>query len=154
MAKTLKVGEIVNIEGRPLRIPKRDADGDILWKTKCPVCDAPEPSTEPQLEPLDTLNAIRSLVFQMPPQLRKPEDPQNSFHLMTALRQSDGNNLTLEDSDYAFLHRLIEREIPLPEDKPDATPETLGSALWGINAWVVTQQLTPDGVDIPKAVEA
>jgi hypothetical protein len=145
MAKVLKIGEIVNIEGRPLRTPKRDQDGDIIWKTRCPVCDHPEDNTAPELESLDTIKAIRSLIFQMPNELRKPDDSQNSFYLLSQIREQDGNDtLTLQDAEYEFLHRVINREIPSDSDDQ----ETFGTALWGINSWVIIQQLTPEGVEI------
>jgi|TARA_R110002020_G_scaffold54717_1_gene152399 hypothetical protein len=146
MAKTIRISTIVNIEGRPIRIPKRDVDGDVVWQTTCPVCNTPEPNTQPELEELDTIKAVRSLIFQLPPSLRKPDDPQNSFHLLNAVRQNDGELLTLEDDEYDFLHRLIDREVSNGEE--DAVTETMGSALWGMNSYVVIQQLTPDGIDI------
>lgn len=152
MAKEIEIKEIVNIEGRAVRIPKRDADGDILWKARCPVCDSPEPNSEAELESLDTLGAIRSLIFQVPSQIRKPDDAQNSFHVMNAIRQSKGDTLILEDADYEFLQRLIARSLPIPEgSSEDTVADTMGSALWGINSWVVTQQLTPEGISIEAA---
>jgi len=152
MAKEIKIKEIVNIEGRSIRVPKRDADGDIVWKSCCPVCDFPQPNSEAELETLETLGAIRALVFQLPSQSRKPDDPQNSFHLMNAIRQAKGDTLILEDADYEFLQRLIARPLPIPEgSSEDTVADTMGSALWGINSWVVTQQLTPEGISIEAA---
>ena len=158
MSKNVQDRGIVNIEGRPIRVPKRDEDGDIVWKDRCHLCETPAPQSEPEYEPLTTVAAIRMLVFGVPAEARKQNDSENSYRIMQAvagLSQSKGNSIACEDHDYEFLHRLFDRELPLAYDAPEnATPETMGSALWGINSWVVAQQMTENGIEIPKAKEA
>jgi hypothetical protein len=153
MAKKIKTGDLLTMEGRPLRVPKRDADGDLVVKPRCPMCEQPtgnDPRVE--METLTTEKAIRMVIFQVPTVARKPEDGENSFRLIDAMRRNtekDGT-LTLEDADYDYLHRLMNRVLPdLDNDPPQYAPEeTMAGALWGVNNWVVQRQLSEEGIDI------
>jgi len=79
----------------------------------------------------------------MPQQIRKPDDPQMSYRVMEAVRQMKDDKLVLEDADYEWLHRLMNREIPLGDDAPSgAIQETMATALWAMNSWVVVEQMS------------
>jgi len=139
MAKSIVKREIMNIEGRVLRVPKRDQDGDVVWQKTCPICQHPEEGSVAEMEPMTTETAMRMLLFAVPDNARKPEDPQNAFRIMDAIRKSSEASIELEDSDYDFIQRLMDRTLENPE-KPDETM-ALSLALWGMNEWVVKQQL-------------
>lgn len=136
--------EISNIEGLKMRVPIRDDDGDIVWKDKCALCGFPEDGSLPTTEPLTIAKAIRLMIFSIPAEIRKPADSENAYRVMQSIRQSDNGLLTLEDSDFEFLQRLISRPLPKIENQET---QTLGSALWGINCYAVEDQIFTSEVE-------
>jgi len=147
--RTLPVQEIQNIEGQVMRVPRRDADGEVVWRDRCGLCDQPANNTVPELEPLTTIGAIRMLIFSVPAEVRKAADPENAYRVMQAVRNATKKEIILEDSDYEFIDRLMDRPVGEPGDDPgNAETQTMGTALWGMNAYAVRQQLTPGPVDM------
>lgn len=152
MSKSIPYRKMVSIEGRPVRVPKRDEDGELIWIDVCPVCERPSEGAEPEREAMDTYSAIRTLCFSIIPSIRRNDDPRFASRVMTAVeraRKRDGP-VRLEDGDYEWMGRLFERHFPKAKagelaEGADAT--TVGEGLWGINAWVVQQQLTPKGLE-------
>ena len=140
MTKRIPLAPVLNMEGKPWKVPKVDEDGDIVWKTE-PVG---EQGGVPELEPADTRRVIQTALFSIPRAIQSSHDPMRVAMCFNELEHSAGDGfIELKDKVYAWLHRLLRRELPLTKEQKDLNMPvaTYAQALWQLNAFIITEQL-------------
>jgi len=160
--KTIEVGMIRNIEGRPWKVPLRDEDGEVVWEDK-------ETET-PKLVPADTFSLLHAAIFSIPPRIHAKNDGMRSQQLFNAIQRAKDRGAvraTTQDDDsvqwtgrlvlhgevYEWIQRVLAREVPITKAEKDMglNARELASHLWGLSAYTILRQLTD--VDSRKAEE-
>ena len=141
--KTIAVGPVISVIGRPLRLPKRDEDGQLVWKD-------PE-KTDLETEPATAVNLIKQIILSLPQQLQAPSDSLRATRIWAQIEGLQNGHLQLQDQEYDWLHRVLNRQMPRSKDEKEASlePQTLMVKLFGLNAHPIKRALTDVDVKAP-----
>jgi len=138
--KIIPICQIYNLAHKPWRIPERDEDDEIVWKD--PTAQVPE------MKKADTLGVLWTVLFTIPPKLEKQNDPrrlQQAWNQMERAREQGNGEVEFSEKVYLWLHRLLNREMPLTEEekREKLLPRTYARALFRGSAFAITEQLKP-----------
>jgi len=136
MTKQIPVAKIIGFSGKPLRVPKRDEDGNIVWKNE-------ELKTEPEIAEADTLEVLRIISLNISREIQTSNDPLRVSQLWHRLDTTKDGIVELHDKLYDWLHRLLNREIPLTavEKERGIKPIPYSQQLFSMNSAGVVRQL-------------
>ena len=132
----------------PLRAPKRDSDGDIIWKNR--------ELAEPELESATVRLLLREAILQKPRSIDAQNDGVRSAQLWNQVERSKDGVIELKEPVYDWVHRLLNREVkPTPQEKEqgiEAMP--YARRLWGTDWWLAVNSLKDiDSRQDPDTVE-
>ena len=136
---TIPVEKIKNIEGRPWKVPEVDDDGEVVWENK--------EEEKPQMKEADSFDILRQVAFSIPQKVHAANDShrgQQLFNQIARAKERDDGKIILAQDVYEWLHRLLNRNIPIPEleKKMGLEARAYKLHLWGLSAWTIEQQLT------------
>ena len=151
MSNRIPLRDFVGVDGRPLRVPKLDNDGEFVWKNPCPECGKPKEGTAPEMMQATTAGTLRLLLLNIPPAVHRKEDSRRAAKVLNAVSRAvqKSADLVLGEEDYEWIHRVMDRKLPKgkAEDLGEEAEEmTVGDAIWNVSAWAVAQQLKPKGL--------
>lgn len=144
MGETRTLDNVVvhRLGGGPMKVPRRDEDGEVVWKDP----DAPRDQREPaELLDMTVWDALRHVATSVPQGVRKNDDPYHGFLLMQQLiTQKGAPQLEIDKAQYDWVHGVLKRPVPLSKEDKEAgfSADVLGAAWWGQNAYGVALALT------------
>jgi len=136
MSKQISNTTILSITGKPYLIPKRSDDGDVEWINL--------EQQLPDMEEATPSNLLRMIILTLPRTMQAQNDGQFSYQLWQDVLQADGTEyIKLHDKVYSWLHRLLNRQVPLSKEDKDSgiTPKTLAIHYFGASDYTIIQQL-------------
>ena len=142
MTKQIPVAQIKALNGRPFRIPKRNEDGEVVFKEQTEEAKAKGYEKELELVEADTQSLLRMLTLMIPRSIQTTNDPLRVSQLWHRLDVPVDGNIQLHDKLYEWLHRLLNRELPLTAIEKEQNMRALpfSQHLWIMNArWIVEQ---------------
>lgn len=147
MSLIITLTRVTNVEGRPIKAPVLDEDGQPKWKVR-PDPDA-RVAGEQELKDADQCDLYRTLAINIPRQVASPNDGLRVLQLLNAIDRADGQALTLKEKVYEWTRHLLNREVPTYKDPQTGIQypaQPYSMALWGYanHAWIM-EQLRHDG---------
>ena len=137
---------ITDFLGYPVRLPVRDDDGDVIWEN--PTEKDPEKKL-PKTEPATVEKLIREILLglngnQMLRGLIKPRDSEFAQRLSNQIHRVKDGVVRVRDQELDWLHRLLERDVPVNKEAKDAGYEsqTILVRLYGLSGSKVKDYLT------------
>jgi hypothetical protein len=134
--KTIPIGTIKDVRGRPVRTVERDEDGQVVWKD--------ESREEPRLRIANTIDMMEAVVLNIPNSIRAAKDSIRIPQLFRALNNADGSEaIELHDKVYDWFHRLLNRTITVKDKDIDKNIEMpYAEYLWkSADSFTITEQL-------------
>ena len=150
MAKVIPNETLKNLKGKPVRMPKRDEDGNVIWKDK--DAQVPEMTEAKALDALWLLTNIPRTIHAEKDRLRIPALANQLIHAEDAEVAEDAKVIELTEKTYDWVHRVLNRELPLTaqEKEQGMKPLIFAESLFGTAlAALVIEHLKP--LDVRKA---
>lgn len=138
---SIKNDVIQTIFGKPLKIPERNDDGDVVWED--------ETNSKAKTQDAQPVSVIREVLLSINGidvlrRIQKPMDSMRAHRTWNQLeKEREGDLLHLKQDEYEWLHSLLERKVAVTREAKEAGAEdrTVVSHLYGINEWMVTNAL-------------
>lgn len=137
-------GVVNTLWGKPLKLPKRDEDGEVIWKD-------PDKKTEPETVDGDTWLVLEHLILTMNGNelLRRVQKPNDGFNAATlwarvkASRDHGNGYIRVKEEQYKWLHSLLARSVPVTKEAQEQGSEkrSVQSHLFGLDDYSVKQAL-------------
>ena len=139
MSKAIPIESMKNARGRAMKLPERDADGDVVWENP----DAKPEQRIPKLIDADTKLALYTFVYARPNSIEAKNDSLRDTQLFNALERATNGQIELKDTVYDWIHRALGREVPVtPQAKEmDIKPRLYSYGLFGRDEFVALLQL-------------
>ncbi len=141
--KVIAIKPVLTVTRKPLKVQDIDDDG-VPKKNE---------RGEPFLIEASPVHLIRGAILGIPQAIHKDDDGLRIPQLFNRLDSADGA-IRLKEKHYLWLHRLLERRVPLSQAAMDANkaradgveemkPPTFAHFLWGDNDAVFVNALRP-----------
>ena len=137
--------ELKDIFGWPLKVARRDDDGEIIWTTPPGVDGRGVADTEKATASMlirDVLLSINNIEFLR--RMQKAKDGYNAQRLWGQVENSHGKEtVSLREDQYKWLHSFLGRKVALTKEGKDQSLEerTVAVHLWGVHEWYIRKQL-------------
>ena len=137
--KTIENQQLVNMRNKPLMLPTRDEDGELVPKNP----DAPEGEQIAEMAKADTKLALETVVYALPRTIQAQADGTKAPQLLAAIDRAEDGKIEMHDKVYDWVHRVLNREVPIEKAEKDSGVHQLTYArrLFGLHADVVVAQL-------------
>ena len=135
--------------GKNFQVARKDDDGEVVWKEPCVLCGSPKETTEPERKDARPADLISDVLLSLNNlkdirAVQKADDGQRALRLWNQVENSKGGDyLRINEKEYEWLKRLLNRVLPKEGDKKDdqAVSQTVAQRLWSLNAWTLQRQL-------------
>ena len=149
MTKIVEDIELTLIDGKAYKIPATDQDGDAVFETgdNGDIKVTSRGNKIPKMVSGTVSETLKLVMFNIPKELIAKNDSLEGIALWKALKGVKDGFLTFEDDTYNWIHRVLNRQIPLNEEGKKAGLEVQEYCvhLWGMSAeWVVDQFVDTD----------
>lgn len=142
----LTLGKIVGFNGRTLKVPKRDDNGDIVFKTEVVKLPSGESTKTAEIEEADTISLIKHIILTLHinSNIQAQVDSMQMSDIWGQLdNKQEDETLELKDETYKWLHRVLNRVVPKSKEDKELFVEqqVFSQGLFSGDAFVVKKAL-------------